>query len=35
MIPPDHERRIKAAILQVLILCLCALVLSGHFPKTK
>jgi hypothetical protein len=26
MIPPDHERRIKAAIQQVLILCLCAVV---------
>jgi hypothetical protein len=25
MITPDHEDRIKAAILQVLILCLCAL----------
>jgi hypothetical protein len=26
MIPPDHEKRIKAAILQVLILSLCAVV---------
>jgi hypothetical protein len=26
MIPPDHERRIKAAIQQVFILCLCAVV---------
>ena len=26
MIPPDHERRIKAAIQQVLILCVCAVV---------
>jgi hypothetical protein len=26
MIPPDHERRIKAAIHQVFILCLCAAV---------
>jgi hypothetical protein len=33
MIPPDHERRIKAAILQVLILCLCA-VLPPLFSLT-
>jgi hypothetical protein len=26
MIPPDHEKRIKASILQVLILCLCAVI---------
>jgi hypothetical protein len=26
MIPPDHERRIKAAIQQVFILCLCAVI---------
>jgi hypothetical protein len=26
MIPPDHEQRIKHAFLQVLILCLCAVV---------